>query len=123
MKSMLRSMAGVVAGFVITAICSILTTAALRYVWPALGTAAQGRGLEVLDAGYAVAFMALGTYAAARIGGRRAGYALVGIFVALTLATALMRLDPVHSDLYQWALLVGAGSVALLAARRGGRVT
>jgi hypothetical protein len=111
----------VIVGFVTAAVCSLLTTTLLRSAWPTLGTASQGVGLEVLDASYAVAYMALGTYVAARIAGRRSGYVLVGVFVALSLATALVGLDAVHSRTYQWALLVGAGSVALVAARMGGR--
>jgi hypothetical protein len=117
MKRVIRSATGIVVGFILVAVCSAATTAILRTVWPALGSAAQGAALEVLDAAYAITYMGLGGYVATRVGGRRSGYVLLGIFTALSLATALFHLDSTHSATYQWAIVAGA-AVATAAGTR-----
>ena len=121
MKRIMLAAGGTVAGFILTAVCSAATTAVLRNVWPELGSAGQGAGLESLDAAYAIAYMGLGGYVAGRLGGRRSGYVLLGLFTALGLATAIFHLDPIHSQLYQWVLVAGAAAATAAGTRLGTR--
>jgi hypothetical protein len=108
MKRIMLAAIGTAVGFMLVAVCSAATTALLRNVWPELGSAAQGAALEVLDAAYAITYMGVGGYVATRVGGRRSGYVLLGIFTALSLATALFHLDSIHSATYQWVIVAGA---------------
>jgi hypothetical protein len=121
MKPAIRTVLGVPAGFVVTAVLSIATTTLFRAVWPALGQQGQGSGLEVLDAAYALLYMGVGGYVATRIGFVRAGYILTTVFGALSVATAAMHADAAHTAGYQWSLAVGSWLVGLAGTRVGGR--
>ncbi|MGH7637408.1 MAG: hypothetical protein ACREOK_07125 [Gemmatimonadaceae bacterium] len=116
----MRTILGVPAGFAAAAILSIATTALLRLVWPDIGQRGQGAALELLDGAYALFYMGIGAYIAARIGFRRAGYALTVIFGLLGIVTAVAQLDAAHSAGYQWALALGAWVVGYVGTRLAG---
>ncbi|MDP3908988.1 MAG: hypothetical protein Q8Q14_01225 [Gemmatimonadales bacterium] len=113
--------AGLLSGFVVTAVLSMITTAILRNLWPALGNADQGQALETLDFAYALLYMGVGGYVARWIGGVAAAVALGAVFVVLGVVTAVLDLDSVHSALYQWLLAVSAGGAVWVGSRIAGR--
>lgn len=117
MKRIGLAAAGVVAGFALTGVLSTITTALLRNLWPALGRVGQGPALETLDFAYALLFIGVGGYIARRIGGVAAAVALGGVFVILSVATAVLDLDDVHSVAYQWLLVVSAGAAVWAGSR------
>ncbi|MEX1113145.1 MAG: hypothetical protein WED32_01680 [Patescibacteria group bacterium] len=119
MPSLARTFIGVPAGFAATAVLSIATTTLLRFVWPMLGQQGQGGALELLDGAYALLYMGVGAYVAAKIGQRRAGYALTIIFGLLGIVTALTQADAAHSAAYQWALASGAWPLGVAGTRLG----
>jgi hypothetical protein len=120
-KPLARDAAGAVAGFLVTAAASIGTTALLRLLWPDLGTAGQSGALETLDGIYAVLYMGLGGFVAARIGRVEAGFVLTGIFVVLGILTVVLGLDPGHSTAYLILVAVFAAPAGLLGSLAGRR--
>lgn len=121
MRRIMLVIAGLCAGFVTTALLSILTTTILRSLWPAMGSAGQGVALETLDFVYALAYMGVGGYVSARIGGTAGAFALGAVFVILGLATAVLQLDSAHSAMYLWLMAVGAGGAVWIGARVAAR--
>jgi hypothetical protein len=121
MKRTALVVAGIVAGFLASALLSIATTHLLRQIWPGIGAAGQGPALETVDFLYAVLFMGVGGYLAGRLGGTVAAYALGGIFVILSVGTAAFRLDSAHSGAYQWLIVLGAAAAVWTGARASAR--
>lgn len=60
MKRIGLAAAGLLAGFVLTAVLSTIATALLRKLWPALGRVGQGYALETLDFAYALLCIGVG---------------------------------------------------------------
>ena len=100
-----RIVLGIVAGFVVAAVLSVLTTTLLRGIWPELGRLGQSTPLIVLDASYAILWMFAGGAVAGRIGGRAAAAGLAVILLFLTAGTAIAAADPAHPAWYSWLLL------------------
>lgn len=121
MKVVALAIGGFVAAYVVVAALSILTTALLGNLWPAIGTADQSRWLETLDFTYALVYMGVGGYVAKRLGGMAAAWVLGGAFVILGLLTAVLQLDSIHSGLYQWLVAVSAGGAVWVGTRLAGR--
>lgn len=117
MKRIGLAAAGLLAGFVLTAVLSTIATALLRKLWPALGRVGQGYALETLDFAYALLCIGVGGYISRRTGGVAAAVALGGVVVVLSVATVVLDLDSVHSAPYQWLLVLGAGAAAWVGSR------